>query len=363
MMFTKKEILKSIPLICLMISGCGEKKHEKVEIIKPVKMITVGKASDNMRISYPARIEANKYANLSFNVDGTIEKVFIKPGDKVKAGQVLARLDQQDYISDVKIAQARLKEAKLDYERYSELVKVGASSRADYETRVKNYEVAQSGYKIAEKALNDTTLKAPFDGVIAKKFIEAKQNVKAKQKVFLIQGVNKVDVSINIPEQDIARARQGLTRAEIEKLLDPLVTFPVAPNKHYKIKIKEFREKADPITQTFKVTFEMDSPKDIVVRPDMTAKVSLMQRFFRGMGGKGVEIPFTSVFLNDKGEKCVWVVEKDMTVTAVKVKTGELNKGKVVITSGLKAGDEVVTTGADTLSEGMKVRKIVKIGI
>ena len=358
------KILKSIPVICLIVAGCSEKKQEEVELVKPVKMMTVGNATDNLRITYPAKVSANKSSALSFDVDGVIMSKPISLGDKVKKGDVLAKLDPRDYLSNLKIAKAQLNEAESDYKRYATLVKSGAVARADYEARVKNYEVAKSNYRIAEKAYEDTILRAPFDGVVANTYVDEKQSVQAKETVLTLQNYDKIDISVQIPEQDIARVRRGLPRSEAEKLLDPRVTFPAAaPGKMYKVKIKEFSEEADPVTQTFKIVFTMPNPHDLVIRPEMTAQISLMQRYFKGMGGKGIQIPFTAVFLNDKGEKCVWVVKKDMTVTAVQVKTGDLNEGNVLITSGLKGGETIVISGADTLSEGMKVRKIEKIGI
>jgi len=347
----------------LLSGGCGKKQEKKKELIKPVKIIKIGAESTDRRVTYPAKVEANRHTDLSFQVGGPIIKVYIKPGEKVKKGEVLAKIDPRDFQNDLKIAEANLKEAKSDYERYAKLVKSGAVARADYEKRVKNYEVAKSDYKIAEKALHDTVLKAPFDGIIARKYVEENTNVMAKQKVFTIQNNDKIDIAVNIPEQDIARARTGISAEETEKLLEPVATFPVAPDKHFKLRIKEFRDKADPVTQTFKVTFFMSHTKEIVIRPEMTAEVSMNKSYFKSDDNEGFKIPFTSVFINEKGEKCVWKVNKDMTVSPVKVKTGETVGDSVYILSGIESGDIIVSSGVNSLIPGMKVREIKQIGI
>ena len=347
----------------LVVSSCSKKKEEKVEIIKPVKMMIVGGSSADSRITYPATVAANRHTDLSFQVGGIVIKVLVKPGDRVKENQLLAKIDPRDYESNLKIAEAKLTETKADYERFAKLVKSGAVARADFEKRVKNYEVAKSDYQIAKKAFEDTRLKAPYDGVIAKKYIEQNQNVKAKQKILTIQNDNKVDISVNIPEQDIARSRRVGSRAKTEKLLDPQVTFPVAPSKHYKLTIKEFREKADPITQTFKVTFTMPSPKDLIVRPEMTATVSFKRSFFTPESNKDFKVPFSAVFVNDQGKKCIWKVKKDMTVTSVKVTTANVSGNDVYIKTGIHRGEKIIISGVNSLSEGMKVREIKNIGI
>ena len=344
-------------------AGCGEKKQEKVEIVKPVKMITIGAEALDRRVAYPAKVEANRHTDLSFQVGGPIIKVYIKPGEKVKKDQVIAKIDPEDFQNSLEIAEAKLKEAKLVFERYAKLVKSGAVARADYENRVKNYEVAKSDFSIAQKALEDTVLKAPFNGIIARKYVEENTNVKAKQKVFTIQSGKMIDIAVNIPEQDIARARTGMSKEETEKLLDPIATFPVAPNKHFKLRIKEFRDKADPVTQTFKVTFLMPNTKEIVIRPEMTAEVSMKKSYFKTNDDNGFAVPFTAVFINEKGEKCIWKVKKDMTVAETNVKTGETVGNDVIILSGLEKGDTIVTSGANSLEPGMKVRKIEQIGI
>jgi hypothetical protein len=112
---------------------------------------------------------------------------------------------------------------------------------------------------------------------------------------------------------------------------------------------------ADPVTQTFKVTFKMPRPKGIIVTSGMTANVSLEKSYFQGEKA-GHQIPFTAVFVDDKGDKCVWKVGKDMKVHSAKVTVGSVSGDDAIITSGVENGDVVVTAGVHSLSEGMKVR-------
>lgn len=354
------EIVLVTGLISLSVS-CSKPKEEKVELVRPVKMLTLSAKKSGGRLSYPAKVAANQRVNLAFQVDGPLIEVKVKPGDKVKTGDLLARLDPRDYESELKVKKAFLTEAKSDFERYQKLVKSGAVARADFDKRKRNYEVAKSKLKIAEKALKDTYLKAPFDGTIAGKFVEENQNVNAKQEIFSLQDDSEIDISVNIPEQDMAKANRSQDRAKAEALLQPLVVFPVAPGKEFKLSIKELQTEADPTTQTFKVTFKMPSPENIIIRAGMTAEVSVNKAFFNSDASSGFHAPSAAVFIDEAGVKAVWVV-KENKVSKIKVETGEITDDSISITGELKSGDVIVISGANALRDGMQVRALDEIG-
>ncbi len=357
MKFEKKMLIMALPVLMF---ACGKAKEEKVELVRPVKMLTLLAKKSGGRLSYPAKVAANKSVNLAFQVDGPLIEVKVKPGEKVKKGDLLARLDPRDYESELKVRQAFLSEAKSDFERYEKLVKSGAVARADFEKRKRNYEIAKSKLRIAEKGLKDTYLKAPFDGVIASKFVEENQNVNAKQEIFSLQDDSEIDISVNIPEQDMARAKHSGDRAKVEATMQPRVIFPVAPGKEFKISIKELQTEADPTTQTFKVTFKMPSPEKIIIRAGMTAEVSVNKAYFNSDASKGFQIPCAAIFIDEDGTKAVWVV-KNEKVSKIKVKAGDMIDDKISIEGDLKSGDVIVISGVNALREGMKVRSLGEI--
>jgi RND family efflux transporter MFP subunit len=342
-------------LSAVFLCSCS-KPPEKVEIVKPVRTVKVEGGKVTGRISYPAKVQAARRVDLAFeNVDGRVVELKVKPGDRVKKGEALAKIDPTNYKSELKLAQAMLDEAKSDFERYKKLVKSGAVAVADFEKRKRDYEMAMSKYRIAKKNLDDTNLRAPFAGMIGAKYIDENQNVRAKQKIFQLQNDSEIEIAINIPEQDMARSHRAEDRDKAAARLKPMVSFPTNPDKKYPLSIKEFQTVADPVTQTFKVTFKMPRPKGIIVTSGMTANVSLEKSYFQGEKA-GYQIPFTAVFVDDKGDKCVWKVGKDMKVHSAKVAVGSVSGGDAIITSGVENGDVVVTAGVHSLSEGMKVR-------
>jgi len=354
-MFWKSSVPVLAVAIVVLVCSCS-KKEKPEELVKPVRTITVGDAKSAGRMSYPAKVEASRRVNLAFeNVDGRVIEIKVKPGDKVKKGQALAKIDPTNYKSELRLAQAMLDETKSDFERYKTLVKSGAVAVADFEKRKRNYEMAQSKYRIAKKNLDDTTLRAPFAGMIGAKYIEENQNVRAKQKIFQLQNDSEIEVSINIPEQDMARAKRGEDREKAAVALDAKVSFPTNPDKKYPLSLKEFQTVADPVTQTFKITFKMSRPKGIVVTSGMTATVSLAKSYFQG-DSPGYKVPFTAVFVDDKGGKFVWIVGQDMKVHKSKVSLASIQANNAIVTSGVEPGDVVVTAGVNSLRDGMKIR-------
>ena len=123
----------------LLFTGCSEKKHKEVEVVRPVQTVSIVAQNVGGRLIYPGKVTANKVVELAFDVDGPIIEVNVKQGDRVKKGQVIARIDPRDYKSRLDVTLAQLTEAKSDYERYKKLVKQGAVSQADFDVKNKNY--------------------------------------------------------------------------------------------------------------------------------------------------------------------------------------------------------------------------------
>jgi RND family efflux transporter MFP subunit len=342
----------------LLFVGCSEKKHEEIEVIRPVKTMQIKSQKVSGRQIYPGKVIANKVVDLAFEVDGPIIEMKVKQGDRVKQGDIIARLDPRDYRSALKVNEAKLKEAESDYKRYSTLVKKGVVSVADYEIKNRNYEVAKNKYELSKKALADTNLIAPFNGIIAAKFVENFQNIRAKQKIFTLQDEKKINITINVPEQDVAKARRTGTLKERRKLLDAKAIFPVDKKRTFPVSVKEFQAKADSVTQTFEVVFEMPAPKDILIRSGMTAEISVNKAFFNSGSTKGFEVPLSAIFIDEKGNKVVWKISNGVA-KSISVKTSDLSSDNVLIDSeNLKTDDIVAIAGVSALRDGMKVRTV-----
>ncbi len=202
--------------------------------------------------------------------------------------------------AQARAAEARRANARAEFERFARLVRSNAVSRSEYERAETAYRVAQEDYKAAiqileqgtiarpedieaqeaqvrvlesrlseaDIELKDSTLRAPYDGVIARRFVDAGRNMRAKEPVVQFQDVDEVDIVVDVPETVmIADIRSG-------KIVQMMATFSSAPGLEFPVRIKEVAQAADPITQTFEVRVGMKSPPGMNLLPGMTATVT-----------------------------------------------------------------------------------------
>jgi RND family efflux transporter MFP subunit len=283
----------------------------------------------------------------------------------------------------VRAAEAKLANTRSELDRAEQGIRLNVIARADYDIAKTNYKLAQeeleSARQLLEKGaiareedieaqegivrglegrvveanlqLQDSILRAPYDGVIAQRFVEEKQNVGAKQPVVRFQDIDEVEVGVDVPETVMA---SGIRSSDIVELVAELSG---VPGVRLPVQIREVAQVADPVTQTFKVRTAMPVPPEVRVLPGMTAVVTLTYRRAKVLGDR-VLVPITAVFKQPAGEQVVWVLGTDGTVSARPVKVGAATGERVEIIEGLRPGDRIVTAGVRFLRDGMKVRDL-----
>lgn len=340
-------------VLVLPLSGCGEGEQPREKVVRPVRMLTVGSAESMITRRFPGKVEASGRVELAFEVAGKIVKLPIASGQEIERGALVARLDDRDFRAKLQAAESRATKAKADLVRYERLLGEEVVSRAAYDQIKKDYDVARADAQIAAKALQDAEVTAPFSGVIGDKFVENFQNVQAKQAIATLQNDTIVEVGIDIP-QDVA--------IEAQKSVDIVATtiLEAAPDKEFKLQLKEFSREADPQTRTYHVRLFMPAPESkIDIFPGMTTTVSLK---YADVGREGYSVPVSAV-LDEGGETFVWKVKPDMTVTKSPVGVGLMSGENISVIKGLAEGDRIATAGVHYLREGQKVRVLTgKIG-
>ncbi len=186
--------------------GCTEKPVAQKEAIRPVKAMVVADAEQFTGRRFPGKATATQQVNLSFDVSGTIVERPVNVGDSVKKGQLIAQLDQRDFLANVKAARATLKKDQQNFNRAKELIKKGHISQTDYDRLEAKVEVSEADRSVAQKALADSVMEAPFDGRIANLFVENYQAVRAKQEIARLLDASSLEFTIQIPEQLISLA-------------------------------------------------------------------------------------------------------------------------------------------------------------
>jgi len=337
----------------LLLAGCGTKEEVK-EVVRPVKSVVVGGTEDYVR-NFPGKVQGVQRVELSFRqVSGPLVELPVKEGDEVEEGALLAKMDPRDYRITYTEAKAEYDKAESDYKRYVALYEEDAVPLADLELQRARRDVARSKLDDATAALTDTELTAPCKGVIGKRFVENFEKVQPMQPIVSLDDISKVEVVIDLPEALVARMDADDDGPEL------YATFETAPGKEYPLKLKEFATRADPTTQTYRATLIMDQPAEITVLPGMTATVRTRMKPGAERKEPVISVPSAAVFDGEDGKSYVWVVDPETrTVHARQVEAGGLfGESSIRILSGIAKGDRVVTAGANTLREGMKVRLI-----
>jgi RND family efflux transporter MFP subunit len=290
---------------------------------------------------------------------------------------------QQRLEAQVRAADAKLANARAEYERNRRLFASRAVAREEFDRSATAMRVADEEQRAAVQALekgtigreedidaqkaavrglegqvveaklrlDDSTLRAPYDGVIAQRFVEQNQNVRAKEPVVKFQDVDEIDVIVDVPETFMVA---DLRSADIVQML---AEFSGAPGLQFPVQIKEIAQRADPETQTFQVRVAMKTPPNVNVLPGMTATVTFTFRRASILGDR-ILVPALAIFKDATGEQVAWVIGSDQTVSRRPVKLGEATGGQIEVVEGLQPGDRIAIAGVTLLREGMKVRDL-----
>ncbi len=211
----------------------------------------------------------------------------------------------------------------------------------------------------AQGGLDDTVLVAPFEGAIARTFVENFEDVQAKQPIVLLQNDSIVDITINISESDMVKADRNADIGEIARDLEGRahVQFAALAGQQFPVVLKDYETEADPATQTFAVTLTMAPPSGVSIRSGMNATVFITAKEDAG-AAQVLEIPVSAVIAGASGESLVWRIDETDRVTSVEVDIGSLVGDNIQIRAGLEPGDRIATSAANSLREGMTVRAL-----
>lgn len=340
----------------LLLAGCSTPPPEKKTVVRPVKIHTIGSLQPTDVREYPGTIRAHQTAEMGFEVAGRIIEFLVREGDRVEKDAVLARLDPRDYEAQLKVAQANLEKARADLRRSENIRKehAGAISEDELESARRAVKVFEAQLEIAQKAVADTELRAPFAGMMARKLVEDFANVVAKEPVLILQDISTLEIEVAVPERDFTRQRVDMTdKEELTKQLAPKVIVSALPDREFPAAIKEYSTTADPVTRTFHVRLTFKNPEDVSVLPGMTARVRVV------VNPKSAwSVPVTAAQADADNRPYVWIVDPEtMKVSKREVKLGPLSGDRVLLTGGVKKGEMIAISGVSLLRDGMQVRK------
>jgi membrane fusion protein (multidrug efflux system) len=339
----------------VVLGGCGDKKKEEKDPVVTVKTLKVAESSSSFGNSYGGTIEGTHAVMLSFSAAGTIKSLNLSEGQSVRQGQTLGLVDATSSANAVTAAHATtrqaqdaLAQAEDAYRRMKKLHDSGSLPDirwVDTQTKLSQAQSAvrqaRAAESIARKGLSDTRLTAPFSGYVSRKIAEVGQNVMPGTPVAQLVKIDQVKVKISIPETDIDKVHVGQT-----------VVFKVSSldGSNFTGRVIEKGVDADPVARTYNVTALVDNRGHRLL-PGMVCDVTLSQ-------GESTEItlPANLIQLGDDNQPFVWTVVGGKAHRQ-NVVLGANVGDNVVIRKGIDQSSEVICSGQQKVSEGMKVKK------
>ena len=342
-----------------LFTACGDKETApEKNYVRPVKVVEIDSSSMERIYEFPGQIQAGQQLDLAFEVPGKLTTINVKEGDFLKKGELVATLDTRDYQSTLNSAKATLEEAKLERDRNQRLFDQQAGSKEAVEKSIRTVQTAQASYEKAKKAFEDTSLKAPFSGVVAKVFVDDFQNVSANQDIVVMQDTTTFEAVIDIPETLWVLAKPGLSNEKRTKRSRPEIRLTALRGASFPAKISETSMLADPKTRTFQVTLTFSPPADLNISPGMTAAAVIHWAGEAPGGAAMFTVPVGAVGFDDAGKAYIWKIDGEkMTAGRVEVQAGEVTDGSIGISGELTVGDMLAASGIAQIREGMVLKR------
>lgn len=354
-----KNSIKYLIIFALGIAlvSCKDKNKNDNQIIRPVVVLDLNTQNQNGSSNYPGMVVAKNDTVLSFKVAGSIKSINVVAGDYVKKGQVIATLEQNDYNVNLNAnkdkylaAKAQYENMKKQYARAKILHDGHAMSDKNFDIVTAEYQGAKAiasanlqSYRNAKNKLQDTNITAPYNGYIGNKFLDKGSVVGPGTPVVSIVSKGIKRIEINVAGKDLGQ----FTKDKNYNFITDTQSYPLTLIKVGKQ--KDFLKLTYPVTLQFKKSNKLLAGKtgEVIVESPIQNKNEIV-------------IPIKALFDKDNKGSYVYLY-KDGKAVAQKVTLGEFkNNGNIVITSGLKMTDKVITAGVHTISDGQKVKILPK---
>src|SRR5499426_420061 len=345
--------LSLLPLLaaCQIEAQSADAKPER-----PVQVQRVAFEPADVNREFVGVVRARYETDLGFRVAGKIVARTVNVGDRVRAGDVVARVDSEDFKLQVESARAELSAAMssvaqtaADELRYRTLRERGYAAVADYDRKKTakdeadgRLERAQRALDLARNQLTYSELKADADGVITATMAEPGQVVAIGQGVVRLAHRGEKEALVALPETWLGEARQSVASMKLWS----------DPKRRFTAQLRELSPQADAATRTYAARFSIADPDDVVAL-GMTAIVTLAHASEDDVA----KLPLSAIINRGNGPS-VYVVATDGALSLQPVTLASFNEDTALVTGGVQDGDKVVTLGVQKLVAGQRVRTI-----
>src|SRR5262245_47504052 len=341
--------------LAVLLASCGAEVETAAPEARPVRTITVEKRETGVPVTLTGRIEAEDEVTLGFRIAGRVLENNLKRGDRIEAGQLVARLESQNERNALRAAKAslaaaqgQLTQARNHFERQDTLLEQGWTTRANHDqakqalqTAKSQVDAAEAQLKTAHDLVSFTELKADAPGVLTAIGPGAGEVVQAGQMIVRVARKDGRDAVFDVSAQLIRSAPS-----------DPQITVSLAddPAVTARGRVREVAPQANPVTRTFEVKVGLaDPPAAMRLGATVNGRVEIES-------GPVIEVPATALTKFNQ-QPAVWIVDPAAgTVSLRNVDVLRFDPARVVVSGGLDTGEVVVTAGVQALHPGQKVR-------
>jgi membrane fusion protein, multidrug efflux system len=344
----------------LVLGGCGKPAARPPEkaLVRTAMVQTMDGLGSDGQASYLAQVKFDHETDLSFKVGGIL--VSVGPtagtdwdeGTPVKAGTVLAELKQADFTNALNSSRAHADLASKTLERFRKLRTTDAISQQELDSTEADWRTAQSQLDQAEQNLRDSRLVAPKDGVVLMRYVNSRVTVPPGGRVLRFADASLMSVELGLPDRLIGRLTPGKeVLVEVSGLegLPPFIG-----------RVSEVGVAASTEGRLFRVVIKVPNP-DGLLRSGMTARIHVGDTPAEKPGAVCVPLSALVTLVPDKAsagsgqaQLGVFVAQDGKALTRA-VKTGDILNSSILITDGLRAGEQVVTSGASFLYDGAPI--------
>jgi len=341
------------------LSGCGKEKLQEKEIVRPVRYALVTKSSLAKTRTFSGVSVATKETKISFRISGTLEKLNLKTGQKIKKSALIGSIDDSDIQLKYKEAKAAMLNggvqkdtAKSNLRRVRELYENDNVSLSEYEKAKNQYAAAKADLEsqanrvsLQKSQLSYSKLFSPMDGIVANVLVEQNENVSAGQVIAVLTSDKDIEIEVGIPEAYVSLLKNGDVVS---------VRFSSAKEQTYPGVITEVSYVTSGAS-TYPVKISL--PEGTSLRPGMAADTTFT---FSTENEERILTPVNSVAKDNKGNYVFVVVDGEEkgfgTVLRRDITLGKLSNEGIAVSKGLKENDRVVTSGLSKITDKMKVR-------
>ena len=335
-----KKYFGIIMISVAVLTGCSDKKEAKR--MEPIKVMveTVKEAPVYGGQSYSGTIEEQSGSTLSFTCGGTINNIAVAEGQMVGKGQLIATVDPTSVRNAYDASLATRQQAEDAYRRMKQLHDNGSMPEIQWIEVQSKLRQAVSSEQIARKGLRDCHLNAPICGYVSQKTAEVGQNIMPGAPVVKLVNIDQVKVKISVPEEEIIKLRRGQTVN---------INVSALGNRWYVGKVAEIGVSADPLSRSYEVKALVSNGGHQLL-PGMVCDV------YAGAAkvNKAITLSAEIIQIDRDNRNFVWTAVGGKA-HKVYIKIGENAGDAVIILSGLTNGDNVIVSGQQKVSEGMKI--------